>query len=424
VNDLIFKIVFFIFALTSFNAQGQGVEIQKIFLENLKKNDEQYLRRFIKSSSGDTLNSFLLEEDIQQLRRRTGIANAELVIDTLSPGKANLIFQIREQRTLLPQLGLGGIRGNLWWQVGIAEYNLFGKEQALIATYLHNDGQANFKLYFQNSRINASPWGFAADIYRNSSIEPLYFPESAVEYTYVNTGAGLLGLRNLGLNKSVSLGVNYFIEDYEKTNQVDLGNSDGPDMLQQKKLLLKVNFDHNRIGYDYFYRTGFQWNLLLQSVSTLSDGSQFFSLGFVGRKFWRPYTTGNIAVRLKAAIATNTPSPFAPFVLDSGVNIRGVGNRVDRGTAQIVLNAEWRQTLFHTDRWAGQALIFSDLGAWRSPGGELSDLVDENLIQHFVGGGVRFVNKKVFKSTLRLDFGFDLWNLERRGLVFGIGQYF
>lgn len=423
-NARLFNFVFFICSVWSLSTQGQSLEIQQVLLEDIGKNDEQYLRRFIKSKSGDYLDTLLVLEDVQQLRRRTGIANADLLVDTLDSGKVNLIYKIRPQRTLLPQLGLGGIRGNFWWQVGAAEYNLFGKEQALIATYLHNDGQANFKVYYQNLRVKASPWGYAFDVYRNASIEPLYFPESAVDFTYVNTGAGLLGLRNFGFNKSLSLGVNYFEETYKKFNEEDLGNSDGPDFLQQNKLLVKVNFEVNRIGYDYFYRSGFQWNVLAQSVSTLSDGSQFFSLGFEGKKYWRPYKSGNFAFRLKAAIGTNSPSPFAPFVLDSGVNIRGVGNRVDRGTAQLVLNAEWRQTLFHTDRWASQILIFSDSGTWRNPGGRLNDLIDKNQFRHFIGAGVRFVNKKVFKSTLRLDYGFDLWNIEERGLVFGIGQYF
>ena len=78
---------------------------------------------------------------------------------------------------------------------------------------------------------------------------------------------------------------------------------------------------------------------------------------------------GNLAMRLRLAISTNNETPFAPFVVDSHVNLRGVGNRIDRGTAQVVFNAEYRHTVYNLNRWAGQLVAFSDIGTWRNPGG-------------------------------------------------------
>lgn len=403
---------------------AQSLRVEEVLLEGVKKNDKDYLLRFISSVSGELLDSDLLGEDIQQLRRRTGVAHAEVLIDTLDGERVNLRFQIREQRTLLPQLGLGGIKGNFWWLVGLQEHNLFGREQALLFNYLQNDGRPNFKIFFQNSRIKASPWGLALDINHSASIEPLYFTEAIVDFRYSNTGTGFSVIRNLGFNQQISVGANLFQETYEKNNPADIGTTEGPDFLKQNKLLGRVSFSNNRLQYENFYRRGMEWNVLMQSVANFNDNSWFLSLGFEGKKYWRPFTNSNIAVRLTAAIATNRPSPFAPFVLDSRVNIRGVGNRVDRGTAQFVINTEWRQTLFHSESWAGQVIAFSDSGTWRNPGGKFSDLFDTENFQHFVGGGVRLINKKIFKSTLRLDYGFDLWNNSARGIVFGIGQYF
>lgn len=405
-------------------ALAQAWQIEEVVLEGLKKNDENYLRRFIKSVPGQPLDQKQLNEDIQQLRRRTGVAYAEVKIDTLEGEKVKLHFQIREQRTLLPQLGLGGIKGNFWWLVGIQEHNLFGREQALLLNYLQNDGRPNFKIFFQNSRIKASPWGLALDLNHNASIEPLYFAEATVDYRYSNTGTGFSVIRNFGFNQRASVGANLFQETYEKDNPAEVGTTEGPDFVRQNKFLSKASFSNNRLEYENFYRRGLEWNVLMQSVANLSDGSWFLSLGFEGKQYWRPFEKSNIALRLTAAVATNRPSPFAPFVLDSRVNIRGVGNRVDRGTAQFVINAEWRQTLFHTESWAGQVVAFSDSGTWRNPGGTFSDLFDTENFQHFVGGGLRLINKKIFKSTLRLDYGFDLWNSNTRGIVFGIGQYF
>jgi len=51
-------------------------------------------------------------------------------------------------------------------------------------------------------------------------------------------------------------------------------------------------------------------------------------------------------------------------------------------------------------------------------------LVQQEQFRQFVGGGIRWIDKKVFRSVLRFDYGFDLWNPEQNGAVFGIGQYF
>jgi outer membrane protein assembly factor BamA len=420
-------LILIITCLSTLNAwsQSKSLRIQSITLEGIKKNDEAYLRRFIKSTPDSLFDQTLAQEDIEQLRRRTGIANAELLLDTLDQETLAVRFKIREQITLLPQLGIGGIRNNFWWRAGIEEYNLFGRESVLLVNYLHNDGRPNFKIFFANPRIQGSDWGYGLDLNHAGSIEPLYFPESTVDFKYDNTGIGVLGFKNFGFNKRLSVGTNFFQEAYVKNNPNDFGTTEGPDQLQLNKLLFKVNYEINQVNYYYFYREGFQSQLFAQSVATFGERALFWSLTYEGKKFWRPYETGNIALRLRAAIATNTPSPFAPFVLDSNVNIRGVGNRVDRGTAQLVLNLEFRQTVFHLEGWAAQVITFSDWGTWRNPGGKLEEIFDSDQFRHFIGGGVRLINKKVFRSTLRLDYGFDLWNPEeQRGFVLGVGQYF
>jgi hypothetical protein len=48
---------------------------------------------------------------------------------------------------------------------------------------------------------------------------------------------------------------------------------------------------------------------------------------------------------LRLGLSTNNESPFAPFSLDNNINLRGVGNAVDRGTGSIVFNTEYRYTL-------------------------------------------------------------------------------
>ena len=162
----------------------------------------------------------------------------------------------------------------------------------------------------------------------------------------------------------------------------------------------------------------------MQNVYNTVDKNWFNTLQFQGRKFARFGDKGNVAMRLRLAISTNNETPFAPFVVDSHVNLRGVGNRIDRGTGQVVFNVEYRQTVGDWKRWAAQLVAFSDLGTWRNPGGDFSDLYDSENFRHFIGGGFRIIYKKVFGAVLRVDYGFDIYNKNQNGIVIGLGQYF
>ncbi|MFT6279822.1 MAG: hypothetical protein ACJAU0_002657, partial [Flavobacteriales bacterium] len=132
----------------------------------------------------------------------------------------------------------------------------------------------------------------------------------------------------------------------------------------------------------------------------------------------------NIALRGRVGISSNGDTPFAPFVIDSQMNVRGVGNRIDRGTATAVLNIEVRQTLNEQRNWALQGVLFSDAGTWRKPAGELSDLFQKENIIHFAGVGLRGIYKKAHNAIIRVDYGFDVYNVKNNGLVLGLGQYF
>ena len=426
INWIRTTLLFFSFCLTT-NVQAQQYNyiINDIQYTGYKKNKLSYLEKFVHSSVGQILNSSLLKKDETHLEQLVGVYNAEVLLDTINKNQVNVTFHITEQRTLLPILAIGGIKDNFWYQLGVSEFNFRGKSQTLIAYFLSNDKVPNGKLYFQNDRINGGNWGFAVDVQRTGSIEPLYFTDAVVFYTYNNTGLGGTLFRSIDYDKRLDFGMTFFREDYDKYEPRNpFPNTPGPETLTQDKLLLKLGFNLNHIGYDYFYRTGTQWNLLSQYVLNVDDNSKFLSLTFEGKKFLRPYSKTNIAARLRVAFGSNNESPFAPFVVDSQTNIRGVGNRVDRGTGQIVLNLELRQTLIDHPYWASQLVIFSDLGTWRNPGGTLSDFVDSDLFRQFVGGGIRLINKKIHQAIIRVDYGVDIFNVDQRGIVVGIGQYF
>ena len=184
-------------------------------------------------------------------------------------------------------------------------------------------------------------------------------------------------------------------------------------------------YEYTNVHFNYHLLSGlrnvFNYQYVTtQKVSELPEFSilinDFLYYKQVGEK-------GNWASRFRIGIATNNNSPFAPFAVDNNINIRGVGNIIDRGTAALVFNTEYRYDLFEKKSFVLQGNAFIDSGTWRNPGGDIEDFVQSENIKLFSGLGLRFVHKKIFNAVFRIDYGISL-NQPVSGLVFGIGQYF
>ena len=163
----------------------------------------------------------------------------------------------------------------------------------------------------------------------------------------------------------------------------------------------------------------------LQYVGTSDETLPEFVIGFNDFTYYRRMgKKGNWASRLRLGLASNMNTPFAPFTVDNNINIRGVGNTIDRGTGAIVLNTEYRHTLIDKNWLVLQSNIFVDAGSWRNPGGDFGDFGDDDNIRVYPGVGLRVIHKKIFNAIFRIDYGYGITKNAARGLVFGIGQYF
>ncbi len=414
-------ILFFVQTIVAQNRES--VTLQTIQFNGLKRTQAAFLTQYIQTEKGATLNDSLVQADVQRLKNIAGIGNATAKLDTLSKG-IRLTFQIEEVRTLLPILNFGGIEGNVWFQVGFSDINWQGKGQFLSAAYQNNDRRHSGNIYYKVPRINGTNWGFTASLNKWSSREPLFFDEGTVNYDYDNNGIGLTAIRHFSFLKYLEVGGTYFVEEYVQSNLQFLENPPGPVEFRQPKWLSKFSYSENYLNYHKFYLQGLYWQAILQDVFNTIDRTWFHSFLIQAKYFKRIGQNGNLAARTRFGIATNNDSPFAPFVVDSHVNIRGVGNRIDRGTAQIILNTEYRHTLFETQKFGAQVVGFSDAGTWRNPGGELKDLFDKQQFRVFVGGGFRLIYNKIYGAVLRIDYGIDIFNKQQRGFVIGLGQYF
>lgn len=360
---------------------------------------------------------------MQTLKNLYSISNATATADTIDR-RVRVVFLLEEALTLFPIVGIGGIKNNLWFQVGFKNIHLFGRGIEWGATYGNIDGRHNANVSFRNPNMGGSKFGMSLNAVRWASTEPLFFDEGAVTFDYDINYLELSGTYEININQYIELGYAYFTEQYEKVGEQALENPPGPDFLKQRKSLFKLAHSIDRKNYESFYLNGFSNRLTSQAVYT--HGENYLFNIFINDISWfnRVGKTGNFGARLRAGLASNDDTPFAPFVIDSRLNIRGSGNRIDRGTGQIILNMEYRQTVFDAGYIAGQMVGFSDLGTWRNPGGDFGDFIDRENFRHFIGLGVRLIYKRAFDAILRLDYGIDLYDSSQRGFVFGFGQYF
>lgn len=397
--------------------------ISAVEFQGIKKFQETYLSRFLKSKPGNIFNESQALADVQRLKNIQGVGNADYRFENQGE-EGILIFEIREVKTLLPLVNFGGIQGNFWFRLGFTEINWQGKGQTISAYYQNNDRRSTGQIYYRSPFVRGSNWGYSLSLTRWASREPLFFPEGTVNYDYDNNSLGLTAIRNFGQRRVLEFGSTFFIERYLKSETQFLETPPGPDDLTLPKLLSKIDYRENFLNYHLFYLQGFAWQVTWQHVYDTKNRVPFNSLQLQFNQYIRTPFKGNLAMRFIFGVATNDDSPFAPFVADSHFNLRGIGNRIDRGTAQLVFNVEYRQTIIESSDWGVQLVLFSDLGTWRNPGGKIKDMWDEDQFREFVGGGFRIIYNKIYGAALRVDYGVDVFNPSQRGFVLGLGQYF
>ena len=426
-NFIVRQLLYILLSLSSLHVIAQNGEtplkLDQIIFSGNTNTKTTYLEQIVSTKANTQVFLSSIEKDVQQLRNLSSVADASYSIESVNK-QTILRFTIEERKTKLPILNLGGIKNNLWFGVGLIENNFQGRGNLLLAYYQNTDGRHTAEVYFKNQRNKSGNWGYTGSIRKWSSLEPLYFLEGPVQYLYDNNSLSASVIRNFGLQRNIELGASIFRESYQQAEDQNLESPPGPREFSINKFLTKAQFNENKLFYSFFYLKGFSLNVTGQNVYNFLDATFFNSLELEAKGFLRPHEKVNVASRVKLAVSTNNDSPFAPFVADSHVNIRGIGNRIDRGTAQAVFNLEIRRTTYHKKYWASQIVFFSDLGTWRNPGGGFVDLVDRENFRHFVGGGIRIIYQKVFGATIRLDYSVDIYNTDQQGFVIGLGQYF
>ncbi len=404
---------------------GQQNVVDDLKVQGNKKLKSSFVKKIAFIKPGVVLDSSVIEQDIQLLKRLPSIAHAYYqVFPAEEPNEYNVFYNIEENFTIIPSANVYTTNDDEFaYRLGLHEFNLFGQNITLGGFY-QKDIFDSYAINLRAPFLFSRQLGLAINYQNLTTQEPVFFDNTTADYRYNNESIELLGLYQFNFTNRVELGVNFFTEDYEYL--FGATNPNVPQELVVDKLLYKLIYEYNNLNYDYQYVEGFRSIFNFQYVHSRNDEAlPDFLIGWNDFQYFKRFgKRGNWANRLRFGVASNEDTPFAPFAVDNNLNIRGVGNLIDRGTAAIVLNTEYRYTLYEKDWFALQGNAFIDAGSWRNPGGDFGDFADTQNLRVYPGLGLRFIHKKIFNAIFRIDYGVGVTQDSTQGFVFGIGQYF
>ncbi|MBQ4820852.1 POTRA domain-containing protein [Aquimarina sp. MMG016] len=415
------KLTFF-FLLINYLSFSQDRVISEIIIQGNKKTKTSAIAKLTSIKEGMVLDSLIIEKDIKRLKRLPSIAHAYYQVHEKEQGY-EVVYGVEENFTIIPGINVYTTNDDEFaFRATLSEFNLFGQNITL-GGYYQNDIYNSFGAQLRAPFLFNKRFGLAVNYQNLTTQEPVFLDNGTADYKYNNTSYELSGLYQINLQNRVELGINYFNEDY--TYKTGATSPDVPQDFDVNKLLYKFIYEYNNLNFDYQYVSGFRSILNTQYVISTEDvlpdffiwWNDFFYYQRIGKR-------GNWANRLRVGLATNDDTPFAPFAVDNNLNIRGVGNIIDRGTGVIVLNTEYRHTLYEKDWFVLQSNVFVDGGSWRNPGGDFGDFGDTQNFRVYPGVGLRFMHKRIFNAIFRIDYGYGVTEDSTNGFVFGIGQYF
>lgn len=397
--------------------------VTDVKIQGAKRTKTAFLEKLVGLKPGMALDSVLMNEDMTRLKRLPSISHAYYQIFSSSEGGHNVYYNIEENFTLIPYANLfSSSNDDFAFRIGLQEFNLFGRNITLGGFYQYD----NFSSYGVSVRapyLFSRKIGLAVNFNDFTTQEPVFFDNTTADYRYNNRGFEVLGLYEFDFKNRIELGGSLFTEKYEYL--FGATSPDVPQTLKVDKHLVKFIYNFDNVRYYYQYLGGFRSILNLQYVGSSEETLPKFVIGFNDFVYFRRMgQRGNWASRLRLGLASNIDTPFAPFTVDNNLNIRGVGNTIDRGTGAIVLNTEYRHTLIDKNWFVLQGNVFVDGGTWRNPGGDFNDFGDDRNIRIYPGIGLRFMHKRIFNAIFRIDYGYGITKDASQGIVFGIGQYF
>lgn len=402
--------------------------IDSISFTGLTITKEDYLRDIISCKENSEFQREIFEDDIFLLRNLNLFFEVDGEIKTTDSISYNLVFRIREANYLYPIVSVSGFKDQLKLQVGANHINFLGRAQSIGALYQYYD-RHSFSIFHTAKRHSNRRTGHDFALAKYSTIEPLYFSDSIVgdtvsAFNFDNYSVSAGAHYWLGRYTNMGLGASYMYEDYQQRD--DAFDFIGTNNFSFHKHQFRTHIESNKVEHLFERQDGWKARIYGEWIHTYTAGPapSFLKLQLSGSYYRLVGKRGNLASSVRFGTSTNAESPFAPFVLDGFLNVRGIGNRVERGTAELIVNTEYRHTFLVHKFVTLQGATFFDYGALRTAGKSFATFFDGDQPNLFLGAGLRFNLNILYKTCIRIDYSVNPFDPSIQGITFGFGQFF
>ena len=425
---MIMKRFFLVLVLMSSSVFAQKT-VNGLEFSGLKRTKERFLRRLVKVKPNTVVDTLKIASDVERLKRLPGIASASYVL-LERDGQTIVKYDVVENFTIIPGLRIATANnGDFAFRLSAFEFNFLGNNQLIGGFYSRNVFDS-YGFFYEHPFLFSDKVGLGFSYQDNTTQEPVFFNAETKDYRFNSRTLEGNVIFSFDFHNEAEVGASFIKESYDFIGENPIPNT--PFSLAADRLSYRAFYRYINIDIDYQYIDGINNEFTAQYFTFLEGDEQtetflgdFLSLRNDFIYYKKVKQRGNWASRLRFAAAIgNDDSPFAPFTLDNQLNIRGVGTTVDRGTAAIVLNTEYRHTFYEKGWFAFQGNAFLDAGSWRNPGEDFSELFSSTNFRVFPGVGIRFIHKRIFNAVFRLDYGIGVSEDGSNGIVFGIGQFF
>ena len=260
----ILKILTIFVLFLEFNASSSV--LSSISFKGLTHTKEDFLFKLINCKEGLIYDSILVKQDEQTLRNLNLFfsVNSKIFYDSIS-NEIDLTFVIKEAKYIYPILSVAGFENQLQIQAGLNNINWRGRNQTIGFLYQYYD-RHSFSLFQKTPRHKNGKTGHEVSLAKYSTIEPLYFEDTASNFNFDNYSVSILGKYWINNKLNLDIGGMLMYENYLQLDNAELGLP-GKDF-NFFKYQIKVSVNYNSINRHYEFLEGFKFKLYTEHIQT------------------------------------------------------------------------------------------------------------------------------------------------------------
>jgi len=384
--------------------------ISDIRFIGLTRTKYSYLRdHIIKTKIGSKLDSVQIKKDVQEIYNLRHFSSVDFVIlKTADTNFVELRYVVLETFSMFPVLDLGVTKDFFKIQAGAVDFNSFGRS-GNTSIYVRRQGRMTYLFNGDYPYLLKGRHGLAADINKVGTYEPIYYEGQKSEFSYDLYTFLILHRYDFNLHAYTKIGFGYQFETFRPHTYTYLP-AGYPLKSSAKRWMFRANYRYAKVNLNRINQNGYSFEISYNAIQ--SDAKKNILYGSSKKLLAdiRYYTNlnsyTNLAIRMRAGIGKS--SFFDQFVLDDNTNIRGIGFKRYRSDKEFVINIETRQIIYRHRQGILQAVIFNDYTDGHN----------------FIGGGMRAYLEQIHGVVIRCDYGLDVKDFSKGGIVAGIHQYF